>query len=482
MAPAWPAASCALATALLFSPFLYRPWWPGAGFHDPQRVLQLAVLVVAAWAWCVAWPSAAVAVHPSRVVSVSLIGFFGFGLVASGGAFSVRHALTEWLHLLLLWTLAWCVAHEIARHGPHWMDRLLAIVGIGCALYAMLAMAIALSMAWAGQQPLALALLPGFDNVRFFSHAQTVSLPLLALLAVRIQDPTGQRFWWAVTAMWWSLLFVSGGRGTLLGVLAGTALVSTMWADGVARYWCRALWLSGLAGLLLYLLVYVAWPLSRGLVPFGFFSDAIARSVGDPVNGRWPLWSLAADLVLANPLWGVGPMHYAHEARDLQLGAHPHNWLLQLASEWGVVATGFAVLAIAMGLWHLWCARRLAAQRGATERQTMAAWLVVGLAVLTDGMVSGSMVMPVSQLWVAFYLGCAWGWLASQRPKQQPRQAVGHRWWYRARAVCAAAVVLVLVWGVAPELMARLSNETVAASPQPTTATFRPRMWRDGFF
>lgn len=33
-----------------------------------------------------------------------------------------------------------------------------------------------------------------------------------------------------------------------------------------------------------------------------------------------------------------------------------------------------------------------------------------GAAILLDGLVSGPLVMPVSQLWLAIYAGLAWGW------------------------------------------------------------------------
>ena len=50
----------------------------------------------------------------------------------------------------------------------------------------------------------------------------------------------------------------------------------------------------------------------------------------------------------SHPLLGIGPMQFA--ALRSQVGAHPHNWPIQIAAEWGFPATVILlVLIIAVG-------------------------------------------------------------------------------------------------------------------------------------
>jgi O-antigen ligase len=51
------------------------------------------------------------------------------------------------------------------------------------------------------------------------------------------------------------------------------------------------------------------------------------------VGSRWTLWRISMEAALAHPLLGIGPMHFAYV--DNGEGAHPHNFWLQLAAEWG---------------------------------------------------------------------------------------------------------------------------------------------------
>ena len=44
----------------------------------------------------------------------------------------------------------------------------------------------------------------------------------------------------------------------------------------------------------------------------------------------------------------------------------------------------------------------------AANQAMLTCWLATGAAILLDGLVSGLLVMPVSQLWLAIYAGLAW--------------------------------------------------------------------------
>lgn len=156
-------------------------------------------------------------------------------------------------------------------------------------------------------------------------------------------------------------------------------------------------------------------------------------------------------------------------------GAHPHNWVLQVGSEWGLPALFFLCLLLVLAFQRL-CRLRTALPEG--QEATLTAWLVAGGAILVDGLFSGLIVMPVSQLWIALYLGCAWGWVASC---SLPVQTVGCG--LRLPGKCMAGLAFValagaLVCGIWPELQEqRLLKEAF-----PQEFLFRPRILGHGSF
>lgn len=471
--------------ALCASPWLYLSLPGVSGYHDKQRFVQLGVAAaggcIAAWAQ---WQGHRPASVASRPIAVCLALFFALGLLSSAVAHSPHHALLEWSNLLLLLSAAWLIASEVSHEGEHLLSRLLLVNGVACFLYAMLAITVCGVMLSVGQQPTTGALLPGFDNYRFFNHTQTASLPLLGLLAARTADRDRKVFWWTVTALWWMLLFLAAGRGTFMGLVLGTGAVFCLWRNAAVRRWCLSVWVAGLAGCLMYLLLYLLLPLAKGLKPFGSLMAAVDRSLERPTNGRWPLWEQAFDMVATHPWLGAGPMHFAHVSADLQLGAHPHSWVLQLASEWGLPATLCFVAAAALGIWTLWRTRLTVAAHDQRAACTLAAWLVTGIAIGLDGLVSGLIVMPASQLWITFYLGCAWGWVGLQR-----RHGLVNMQTVPARSVRLAGLmlmpllVLVLLLSAWPQIRDIKANEARALRDSGTgQTTFRPRVWRAGYF
>lgn len=474
-----------VAAALAASPLVFFPLVAGASRYDNQRLLELLCVVLAGLVVvgrAVTGRLPLVVLH--RHTAVLLGGFFLLGLLSAAFAYSLRHALLEWANLLLLLGIAWLIAGEIQRGGAAALDRLLRFCGWGCAVYLLVEIGVYAAVMRAGAQPATGSFVFGFDNYRFFNHIQTVSLPLLGLLAARTLDGAHRRFWWAVTALWWTLLFLSAGRGTALGLAAGLA-GAACFSVSAGRRWCFSMALSALIGLVAYLVFFAAIPVWRGLQPIGLFFAVVERSFESPASGRLLLWSRALDMVLAHPWLGAGPLHFAHAARDLRAGADPHNWVLQIASEWGVPALVLLVAVLGRAIRTLVAALRPLPGDATLPQPTTTALLVAGIAVVVDGSVSSLITVPTSQLWMAVYLGMAWGWIASRRnaPHAASRQvALGKR---LAVMACAMGLLVALVWGVWPELqnLAGLRAEALRLSPDSgASPVFWPRVWLHGYF
>ena len=402
-------------------------------------------------------------------------------------AYSTRYAFYEWSNWSLLLLLAWIIATEVASDATRVLDRLLLLWGLGCGLYIFKTAVTYLSILKFGGQPHPAEFIIGFDNHRFFNHVQTVSLPLLGLLVLR----SGQggawvghtaRYWWTLTAAWWMLLFVSSGRGTFLGILAGVIMV-LIWRRRQALPWCRVMLLSCIAGFGAYIVFYILVPHLIGLQPFGFLTEVVQRSVTNLDSSRWPLWLSAWEMIVSHPWLGVGPLHFAHYSRDVQIAAHPHNWVLQIASEWGIPALFCLNTMLFMSLRKLLRTARSIAIDDLKNQAMLTVWLATGVAIVVDGFVSGLIVMPTSQLWITLYIGCAWGW-ASTFP--DARRAKTNKLSAGVRIGLMAVVVLLIYFvmnGLFPEVLDLPSHNIKNLQDQiHPGASLKPRLWGAGYF
>lgn len=452
------------------------------GGHDQQRTIEVFFLCTLAVLLAVSGRVRGLALLPSRAARGLLLAFFALGSVSALGSLVPRYAFFEVCSLLLLLALGLAIGAEIARDGAANLLRLLQVIGLVCLLYAFKIVVIYLSALSLGAQPFALDFSPGFDNYRFLNHAQTVTLPLLVLL-FQLTPPTSRArwLWFALAAFWWTIVWATGARGTFLGMAVGCAGVAAIRHRQAAGF-LKAMAATAIAGALAYLLLFEVVPKLAGLGSFGLLSSVVDRSVADPASGRERLWARAAELIAAHPMLGAGPLHFAHYAADVRTGAHPHNWAFQILAEWGIPAFLCLCSAIALG------ARALVRVAAGLKRDDLrnqhiaAALLATGAAILADGLVSGLLVMPQSQLLIAVYIGCAMGWARSLAPHQPGGRRAAH-------AATAVAVMLLLASaaGVAaavwPELGERLGREPLTgAAAAVNHGTQWPRLWLDGYF
>jgi O-antigen ligase len=408
---------------------------PG-GNHNNQRAIELAIILMALF-------QAMQGIVQERFLkpdSIKLIwwfcgGFFFLGaLSALQSAFSPQ-AFLEWSLLLSLLILSYLIATEVKENSLDQIKTILRVLGAGTALYVGTSMVPLVSALLLKSQPSLIDLIPGFDNWRFLNHTQTAILPLLGLLLVmdsprsKVEDADTRAsslislwskyrywLWWYAISASWMLVFISGARGTALGMSVSIAVVFFLLRKK-AWPWCRIMLLAALFGALGNFLLYTVAPLAIGLRPFGSLGEVAGRTVFNPDSGRIALWHIAMDLIKAYPWLGSGPMHFAHYSRGMRLPAHPHNWILQIASEWGCVALICFCAILYLSLRSLFRTARTVASDDRDNQAISVAFLAVLIALICDGLVSGLLVMPVSQLWIAIYAGCAWGWAGARQPE-----------------------------------------------------------------
>jgi putative inorganic carbon (HCO3(-)) transporter len=510
--------------ALAVGPFLHIPWTVDASYHNNQRLMQVAVLLVAALTVLVRQRQRGGAlVWPGKAVAAGLAVWLLLGAVSAMQALSPRHAFYEWGSMLLLLMLALALAAEwtngtggqgpavdagaanadakiaaMIPDDPHHVAarirRTALWLGYGSIAYMFLALAYYLMAVIGHVQPSQLMLSPGYDNHRFLNHVQTISLPFLAWLALPaagVADGRAHRaMWWRMTAVWWMVLFVTGGRGTVFGI--GVAIVVVL---GLYRRqawpWVRVLLTSAATGLVAYLLLYVALPMAIGLKPFGVLQGVAERSLVDPASGRLDLWQLAWSMIQSHPWLGDGPLHFAHRAMALQANAHPHDWLLQIAAEWGVPAAIALAAALAYGVMAMWRRGQVVAHDDVAGQALRTTLIGGAAATIADAFVSGSIVMPMSQLWIVVLVACAVAWTKQNAAASSAGPAPGQTveaalqpprnvWVSMLMALVLALAVASVLRGMLPEALDLAAQER--GFTPPAYPFFSPRLWRNGFF
>lgn len=479
----------ALAILVSCSPVLPFLQVSGTGYHDGQRI-------AAALFWVFALTVIVVRLIDTRVeqAAVSSISqkltlvFSVLGLVAALLSASPRFGLYEWANTVGLFLVAASIAEEIYSAPDSIFDTVLLFTGVSSGLYvfqALVAYAAALINA---EQAAPQDLIIGFDNYRFFNHIQTLGLPLLGLLVMRSKQLNPPKYfnlalWFTVLSLYWMLTFVTAGRGTFVGVWAAALLAVALFRQQ-AKPWFYVMASSCAAGLVAYLFLYVLGPLLCGLQPYGLLIGVAQRTSENLDSSRWALWQLAIELTKANPWFGAGPLHFASYARYQGLAAHPHNLVLQIASEWGLPALFVSLALVTMALTKLIKAGMSVSSSDGKNQAIFTTFFATAIAVCIDSMVSGLLVMPSSQLWVVLWLGCAWGWTAVQL-KIGP---VGNMQVSRHTAFVVILVTFALVVcflnGLLPEALdlPAHENKSLELEPNKERSQFNPRIWRAGYF
>ena len=119
----------------------------------------------------------------------------------------------------------------------------------------------------------------------------------------------------------------------------------------------------------------------------------------------------------------------------------------------------------------------------AKNNDFLTAWIVIGVAILIDGLFSGLIVMPASQLFVALYLACVAGWFLSIKTASPVYAKTASGLKRSISSLLLLVLMLALTNGVWPEIMGVIKGEVISeADARIYNGTFRPRLWSAGYF
>jgi len=311
----------------------------------------------------------------------------------------------------------------------------------------------------------------GFSNVRFFNQYQIWSISLLALplLLYPKLDKRLLTFLKIICIGWATLLFASDSRGAIASIFIAMILTLCIFKNH-AKPLLKLNSLILLAGAIVYLLLFKAIPLLLdNQVTIGWQS---IKQLGH-VNDRVALWQIAIQYIIDNPWLGVGPMHYAYYPGPTN--AHPHNSLLQWACEMGIPSTLLVLSLIFSGLYN-WVKKFYRLTN--SESLYVPSHLWIGLfCTLCSGLiyslVSGVIVMPLSQIMMALIIGWMLG-IYFQDQETKPASQLQHI----SFMLLAGATLITLTYTVLPSLLPRLNS--YADLPYQDYPIIAPRFWQIG--
>lgn len=372
-------------------------------WHDQQRMEQIVLLLIAALALATIWRKSLLVALARLPTPSSLALALGFTLGCTSAVLAVypRFAVLEWGTLLLLLGVALVLSEQTRLGGvgfDTWAIRLVVALATVIALKIMTGYAATIME---GARLNTLLLFEGtFSNRRVFGQVASMAIPLLACPLLGAEMPRVRRWsLFALLAVWWMLVIVSGTRGTWMALgVAAVVLAAVAWR--ASSNWLRIqTWALG-AGALLFAVLFVGLPAWLGLE--ASLENRLARL--SDMNGRAELWALAWEQVHTHPWLGIGPMHLASIRNDF--GAHPHNAVFQLAAEWGVPAALALIVPAVTGLFHLLAKLRRQEKSADMLLVCLTASL---LAASAQSMVDGVIVIPYSQTWLILVAGWVLG-------------------------------------------------------------------------
>lgn len=439
-------------------------------WHDQQRILQIFIFVLVAFFSIFLVLGARLGfywwVFPRHISVVMLCVFVGGGVSVTLSRFPLWGAV-EYSVFLLLLQFSFLVAVLRRELGASFDSIILACV---CLLCYVLVVGFLVEyierVVWGVGYINIRQLFSGFSNVRFFGQFQTLTLPLL-IAPVLLGGKSKALIWVCLVlcALWWLLAISSGTRGTWLGMGLAIGLVGC--AGGLGRRWAALQILCSLLGLLLYLVLFRIVPEWLDIEVLHLAEDRLTGSL----SMREVIWSKALDMIAENPVWGVGPMHFAEEYNAV--AAHPHQSFLQWAAEWGLPSALAVLWLLGRGFIAVfWGGDEVReSSRLSVVRISVSAGI---LAAIVQSAVDGVLVMPVSQMWLALLFG----WLCGISIKEGFDCASrSYKQWLWVGVVWVAVTVLLVVLVRDFSDLQERASDYLLQYP----GGLRPRFWVQGF-
>jgi hypothetical protein len=350
---------------------------------------------------------------------------------------SLLYSLAEVALLGNLLLAVFCVA-ALRLAGGRFFDQpamlMIALVAVGVGLQELLGVFASWNSGMEFNPDIALL---HYSYPRFYNQVQTWSIP--AIVALPLVFPGKflvKVLCLTALALEFYVLLATGGRGSIVAVSLAI-LTGILFLPGLRKTLIFYPLTGFLAGLMIYGAVLIGHQtlLQHGAADVikpdhraqsekssgnpdkerndiqtfgkrgGRFSEPLTGERIWTFSGRLPLWHDALRDARGHPLLGIGPINFACTGPPYR-SAHPHNFPLQIAGEWGITALVLLLMMMAFGCIRLWRSLRAGKEARANNTPLTGFLATALLAAAIHACLSGVLVMPASQ--VTGVLVCGW--------------------------------------------------------------------------
>lgn len=309
----------------------------------------------------------------------------------------------------------------------------------------------------------------GFQNVRFFNQYQIWTFPFMiyCYLTVLQKRPLYRSIGFSILSLWWTLLFLSASRGAILAIALSFTIIFILYRARVVSIIKLGLF-TAISGYIAYCVFFHWLPnLSQQEV-----SIVEINSLYSPT--RIVLWEHAISLLKEHKLTGIGPMQFAWYPGVKS--AHPHNSLIQIFTEWGIISGIIVIFFISTFLKR--CFAKFSVENISNLEHEESLMIVSVLCSFLAGamysLVSGVIVMPMGQILSALIVGMMVTIYFSPISNNEIEyQAISFNYLQKGAIIFLPIMLWCAVW---PSLQERLTN-SVDLSVYHTT---HPRFWQIG--
>jgi hypothetical protein len=311
-------------------------------------------------------------------------------------------------------------------------------------------------------------LVSGYVNFRFLNQIQ-VFLFLFLLFGSCFFGKTLRVSIFGVLSFTVLIFLITTARGAILSILAVTVFIFL--ADRKSRPMFFLFLGSAISGILLYFLLIFAIDVVNSTSSIA--DPGGVRGLNLDTSGRIEMWLEALYLAPEYLFFGSGGLHYP-VVSNVQIGAHPHNIIFQLAIEWGYGIT-FVILLVVFAAFKLGffsMTKFWSAGNDIFYRPFFCS--VLGLLVYS--LFSGVLAMPLSSQCFIFALSGVIHFFRKLSFRIHG-EALGVNP-FRVR-VLVVGVSLLFYWALMfPQLYSVLGSQAVY--DRPFHSLYAPRLWLDG--
>ncbi|WP_041408676.1 O-antigen ligase family protein [Shewanella sp. MR-4] len=318
-----------------------------------------------------------------------LVFFFGLGSIS---ALYSQHSFWSWIELgniLLCLIGLYCFSSVLRSLSTSQVYRFCYFFSLVISIATLLKYLLFLVFHYIELQPFNIhGLIYGYVNVRFFNQLQVMMVPLLLLPFFSSELKRFSVMSLILISLHWMVLLQTEARGAMVSLISAMVLISFFLGADIRKSLIAVVCRAILLGISLWLLFIV-------IIPILIMGDNFAHLRGGS-SGRLDLWMYVVNNISEHLLLGHGPMAFAWAENKPLPHAHPHNSVMQLLYEYGVV--------VCMGT-ILWVGSYLANLLASLKQETNVNQLPIIMSLLTAliySLFSGVVVMPFAQLLLVF--------------------------------------------------------------------------------